>query len=90
VKRLINPEDGFKVNTNFSSVQKKIVINSLQKKESKQEAEVVHEKVIMERKFIIEAAVVRTMKARQTLQHNDLVTEVIRLVRFPLDISVLK
>jgi hypothetical protein len=44
----------------------------------------------MERKFIIEAAIVRTMKSRQTLQHNDLVSEVVRLVRFPLDIAVLK
>ncbi len=86
VKRLINPDDAFKVNVNFTSLQKKIVINSLQKKESKQETEVVHEKVIMERKFIIEAAIVRTLKARQTLHHNDLVSEVVRLVRFPLDI----
>jgi hypothetical protein len=44
----------------------------------------------MERKFIIEAAIVRTMKARQTLHHNDLISEVMRLVRFPLDIAVLK
>ena len=30
------------------------------------------------------------MKARQTILHNDLVSEVMRLVRFPLDVSVLK
>ena len=50
----------------------------------------MHEKVILERKFIIEAAVVRIMKARQTIIHNDLVSEVMRLVRFPLDVNVLK
>jgi hypothetical protein len=29
VKRLINPEDSFKVNIAFTSVQKKIIINTL-------------------------------------------------------------
>ncbi len=50
----------------------------------------MHEKVIQDRKYLIDAAVVRTMKARVKLSHNDLVTEVVRLVRFPLDISILK
>jgi cullin 3 len=30
------------------------------------------------------------MKAKQTLNQNDLITEVVKLVRFPLDIAVLK
>ena len=48
------------------------------------------DKVIHDRKFLIDAAVVRTMKARNKLGYNDLVSEVIRLVRFPLDITLLK
>jgi hypothetical protein len=47
----------------------------------------VHERVLSDRKFMIDAAIVRTMKARRTVPHNELVTEVIRLVRFPLDIQ---
>ena len=45
---------------------------------------------MQDRKYLIDAAVVRTMKARRTVTHTDLVTEVVRLVRFPLDIPVLK
>lgn len=90
IKRIINPEDKIQVNVGFSNRLKKIAINSLQKKESKQETEVVMEKVIMDRRFLIDAAIVRTMKARQTLGLNDLIAEVVRLVRFPLDNKTLK
>ena len=48
------------------------------------------DKVIHDRKFLIDAAIVRTMKARNKLSYNDLVTEVIRLVRFPLDLNIMK
>ena len=50
----------------------------------------MHERVLSDRKFMIDAAIVRTMKARRTVPHNELVTEVIRLVRFPLDIQQMK
>jgi hypothetical protein len=50
----------------------------------------VHEKVIQDRKFLIDAAVVRTMKARKLLKQNELVAEIVKIVRFPLDIQVLK
>ena len=48
------------------------------------------DKVIHDRKFLVDAAIVRTMKSRTKLNYNDLVSEVIRLVRFPLDISLMK
>jgi len=48
------------------------------------------DKVIHDRKFLVDAAVVRTMKSRVKIHHNGLVEEVIRLVRFPLDIGLLK
>ena len=60
------------------------------KKETKQETEQTLDKVIHDRKFLVDAAIVRTMKARTKLAYNDLVSEVIRLVRFPLDISLMK
>ncbi|CDW79762.1 cullin 4 [Stylonychia lemnae] len=90
IKKNFLPTDQFKVNLRFRPKLKRIAINALQKKESKKEAENVHEKVLQDRKYLIDAAVVRTMKARKTVPHNDLITEVIRLVRFPLDIQSLK
>mmetsp|Transcript_43212 Transcript_43212/g.41558 ORF Transcript_43212/g.41558 Transcript_43212/m.41558 type:complete len:106 (+) Transcript_43212:661-978(+) len=78
------------VNAKFNSKLRRITINAIQKKESRLETEAVHEKVLQDRKYLIDAAVVRTMKARRTVHHTELVQEVIRLVRFPLDISMLK
>jgi hypothetical protein len=90
IKRQINSTDLFEVNTAFEARLKRIAINTLQKKETKQETEQTLDKVIHDRKFLVDAAIVRTMKARTKLAYNDLVSEVIRLVRFPLDISLMK
>jgi len=90
VRRAIGPQDTFEVNTLFSAKLKRIAINQMQKKESHKETEEVHEKVLSDRKYLIDAAVVRTMKARLRLSQTDLIAEVIKLVRFPLDIAVLK
>ena len=90
IRRTIAPLDMFEVNVSFAAKLKRIAINTLQKKESKKETEDVHEKVLSDRKYLIDAAIVRTMKAKQKLSQNDLIAEVVKLVRFPLEISVLK
>ena len=90
IRRTIAPLDMFEVNVSFAAKLKRIAINTLQKTESKKETEDVHEKVLSDRKYLIDAAIVRTMKAKQKLSQNDLIAEVVKLVRFPLEISVLK
>ena len=62
----------------------------MQRKETKKETEAVQERVFQDRKYLVDAAVVRTMKARRTLSNTDLTTEVIRILRFPLDIALMK
>ena len=74
----------------FRSPLRRITINSIQKKESKKEAEDVHARIISDRKFLIDAAVVKILKANRTISHVDLVSKVLNLVRFPLDIDQLK
>ena len=49
----------------------------------------MHQRVLADRKFFIDAAVVKTLKAKKSIRHNELVTEVIQLVRFPLEIPAL-
>lgn len=68
---------------------KRIQINSVQKKESRADSEKIFERVLNERKFVIDAAVVKIMKTKKTLNHRDLVQEVMSLVRFPLEVSLL-
>jgi len=45
---------------------------------------------VEDRKYLIDAAVVRTLKARKTISHTDLFQEVSRILRFPLDNDMLK
>ena len=81
----LSPEDRFAVNFNFKSKFKRIQVNAAQRRESKKDSEQIHNKVISERKHILEAAIVKLMKANKTLRHTDLMTEILRLLRFPCD-----
>ena len=40
---------------------------------------------MQDRKIYIDAAVVKTMKGRKTMKHNELIAEVMRLTRFPCE-----
>ncbi|KAL9642056.1 hypothetical protein ABK040_004105 [Willaertia magna] len=79
----INEDDVFFVNDQFSHPLTKIKINSLQLKESKKERQDTTEKVLLDRQYVIDAAVVRIMKSRKTLAHQALITEVLKQLRFP-------
>ena len=88
-KRQIAATDTFELNTGFRAALKRITINAVQKKETRQESDKIFERVLAERKFLIDAALVKTMKTRQQLNHRDLVREVMGLVRFPLEVTQL-
>ena len=79
--REISPLDTFTFNTNFQSSLTKIKIlgisNSSNGVEDDNERSKTMEKVEEARKHQIEAAIVRIMKARQTMEHSNLVAEVI-------------
>lgn len=47
----------------------------------------MHDKVLNDRKIYVDAALVKTMKSRKTLRHNDLLSEVLRFLRFPVEVS---
>lgn len=89
IKKTITKQDTFKVNDKFRSQMKRITINSIQKKESKKDSESVHQRVLADRKFFIDAAVVKTLKAKRSIRHNELVTDAIALLRFPLEMTAL-
>lgn len=89
IRKAITKNDRFKVNFEFRSKLKRIQVNSIQKKESRQESDAVHDKVLADRKLYIDAAIVKTMKGRKTLKHNDLLAEVIRMTRFPCEVETI-
>lgn len=79
----INPDDIFTINNTFSSKLYKIKIGtSTAVKENDMEQMETREKVEEDRRPQIEAAIVRLMKSRKVLQHNDVITEVTRQLSY--------
>ncbi|KAA8567669.1 hypothetical protein EYC84_008142 [Monilinia fructicola] len=79
--RDISHTDTFTINLNFSDPRYRIKINQIQMKETKAENKEMHEKVARDRSFETQAAIVRIMKSRKTLTHQNLVAEVINSMK---------
>jgi len=68
--------DEFTFNENFKSKLFRVKVVQVVQKESEPERGETQKKVDEDRKHMIEAAIVRTMKARKNMQHANLVAEV--------------
>ena len=79
--RDVHPTDTFSVNAAFADAKMRIKINQIQLKETKEENKETHKRVAEDRHFETQAAVVRIMKARKTVTHNELIVEVIKATR---------
>ncbi|KAJ9119446.1 hypothetical protein QFC24_005679 [Naganishia onofrii] len=91
--RDVGPQDKFSFNNNFTCPLAKIKIQTIVGKvENNEERAETQEKVDEERKHQIEACIVRIMKDKKTLGHNELVNEVIRqlMARFTPTPAVIK
>ncbi|KAF8383258.1 cul-3 [Pristionchus pacificus] len=89
----IEDQDEFTVNDLFTSKLTRIRIqNVTNKSETEPERKETRNKIDEDRKHEVEAAIVRIMKARKTLQHNDLVVEVTEQLqsRFKPDPQLIK
>lgn len=84
----ISDDTVFKVNDGFKSKQFRIVVNQIQIKETKQEQVKTHENIILDRQYQIDAAIVRIMKARKTLNHNELIVELYNQLKFPTQVCI--
>jgi len=72
----IDDTDVFIFNTKFKSKLVRVKVMALAQKETPVEEKETRQKVDEDRKHQIEAAIVRIMKARKTMDHTTLVTEV--------------
>ena len=59
----------------------RIKINQIQLKETKEENKTTHERVAADRHFETQAAIVRIMKSRKTIKHQELIVEVTEATR---------
>lgn len=77
--REFNRSDVFRLNFKFVSPKRRLNIPMPTAKISEQEKEASHETVLEDRKYAIEAAIVRVMKQNKTLEHQRLIMEVSKL-----------
>eukprot|EP00055_Hartaetosiga_balthica_P002122 m.2811 g.2811 ORF g.2811 m.2811 type:complete len:720 (-) comp1948_c0_seq1:42-2201(-) len=82
--RLVRKGDIFSVNIGFTNERRKVKINQIQLKQTKQENEATVAKVFEDRKLSVDAAIVRIMKMRKTLQHQNLIAELMAQLHFPV------
>eukprot|EP00027_Filamoeba_sp_ATCC50430_P010543 CAMPEP_0168562902 /NCGR_PEP_ID=MMETSP0413-20121227/12379_1 /TAXON_ID=136452 /ORGANISM="Filamoeba nolandi, Strain NC-AS-23-1" /LENGTH=717 /DNA_ID=CAMNT_0008594377 /DNA_START=100 /DNA_END=2253 /DNA_ORIENTATION=+ len=72
----VEDSDSFTFNAKFRSKLFRVKVMSVQQKESEPERQETRQKVDEDRKHQIEAAIVRIMKARKTMEHSNLISEV--------------
>ncbi|CAD6190013.1 unnamed protein product [Caenorhabditis auriculariae] len=78
----IEPSDEFSVNDAFTSKLTRVKVQTVSgKSETEPEIKETRGKVEEDRKLEVEAAIVRIMKARKRLDHNNLITEVTQQLR---------
>jgi hypothetical protein len=90
--REVKPTDTFTFNKTFTDPKYRVKINQIQLKETKEENKATHERIVQDRRFETQAAIVRIMKSRKSMGHSELVAEVINLTkkRGSIDTSAIK
>ncbi|BGP50287.1 hypothetical protein JCM10450v2_006203 [Rhodotorula kratochvilovae] len=90
--REVNPGDVFSFNTEFKDDHVRIKINQIQQKETVEENRSTTERVFTDRASHLQLAIVRIMKARKTLKHQELVMEVVSQIgqRFKVEPAEIK
>lgn len=79
----VHDQDKFQVQSNFKSNQRRIRITNILMKESKEEREKTVQTVSRDRLYLIDAVLVRIMKARKTILHQQLIPQVLEQVKVP-------
>lgn len=88
----INAGDQFSFNLDFRDDHVRIKINQIQQKETVEENKSTTDRVFTDRSSHLQLAIVRIMKARKTLKHQELVMEVVSQIgqRFKVEPAEIK
>lgn len=84
--------DTFAVNENLQNPRRRIRINQIQMHDSPEEHRAAEQRVFIDRDLVLQAAAMRVLKARKTIRHTELATEVVAQTRnrFSVDSAELK
>lgn len=77
----VNPDDIFRINDNFQNPKRIVKINQIQMKETAEENKATHDRVIQDRSFEIQAAIIRIMKSAKKKSHSELIAATIDTIK---------
>ena len=80
----------FKLNAKYENRLRRVKVNQIQIVETKQERVRTAKKIHSDRQYQIDAAIVRIMKSRKTLIHQQLMAQCLEQLRFEADIKQIK
>ncbi|KAK9766943.1 hypothetical protein K7432_003615 [Basidiobolus ranarum] len=86
----INETDLFTVNEEFTAPLLRIKVNAVQLEEAVEDNNITTEKVFQDRQYQVDAAIVRIMKFRSSLNHVQLINELLEQLKFPVKATDLK
>ena len=78
----VEDSDVFHFNDNFETGLVRIKINQIQVKETEQEIDATNDRVLQDRQYQVDAAIVRIMKSRKNIQRQVLFSELAQQLRF--------
>lgn len=86
----IKDDDVFSLNHDYNNKLFRIRINQLQYKETEKEKKITEEEVCNDRHLQIDAALVRLMKQNRNMRHNDLISQIFQILKFPMNPNDIK
>ncbi|KAI8337609.1 cullin-4-like protein [Chlamydoabsidia padenii] len=87
---IIADNDTFAYNSDFTASTVRLKINSIQQEQSVEERKETQTKVLVDRQYQLEAAIVRIMKSKKQMTHVALVNELFVQLKFPIDATDIK
>ncbi|CAH1170430.1 unnamed protein product [Phaedon cochleariae] len=82
--RDIDTDDVFSINHKFSDRLFRVKINQIQLKETIEEEHATEKSVLADRQFQVDAAIVRIMKNKKQINHNELILELFNNLDIPV------
>ncbi|CAO3591067.1 unnamed protein product [Absidia cylindrospora] len=87
---LITDDDIFEYNNKFTASTHRLKIAIIQQEQYVEEQKEIQTKVLVDRHYQLEAAIVRIMKSQKSMAHKDLVSELFKQLKFPVNAPDIK
>lgn len=86
----LQPNDTYQYNYAYTNESYRLILNKEQGKEKKSDQSATEKKVNDDRQYTIDACIVRIMKTKKICTHNQLITDIMSIIKFPIQINDIK